>query len=159
MTDQPKLPLTVPPSLWEAMAGATYPAFADSYLSGATINGPTLRTKTNTARSRIMASSPALRVLTDFGLSLAPPSTPAGAYRAWSWPSDAEYESMSLPDKVWQRRKMAEHERGLAGPQTMEPAQMPQRWHDHLAKASNHMDEADRLTRLKDDFNQREGRA
>jgi hypothetical protein len=73
MTDQPKLPLTVPLALWETMARETYAAFADSYLSGAELSGATLRTKTFMAYSRIAGNGAALRVLRDLNIRLVKP--------------------------------------------------------------------------------------
>jgi hypothetical protein len=63
MTDEPKLPLTVPLMLWSAVAEGVYPAFADSYLSGASLEVGKLRAKTFTAYDRITGNFSAMNVL------------------------------------------------------------------------------------------------
>jgi hypothetical protein len=71
---RPKLPLTVPLGLWESIARETYPAFADSYLSGADLVGSKLRTKYLIAFDRIAANAAAMRALAELGIALAKPN-------------------------------------------------------------------------------------
>lgn len=51
---EPRLPLTVPMRLWQAVAEATYPAFADSYLSGADHIGQRITAHTTIAYDRMV---------------------------------------------------------------------------------------------------------
>lgn len=58
----PNLALTVPYDLWEKIAGATSPEFADSYLSGAELHAGRLLPRTQTAWERLAQSWPAKEV-------------------------------------------------------------------------------------------------
>jgi hypothetical protein len=49
MTAKPAFQLSVPEAVWQAVAGAQNPAFADSYLFGATLSHRTLHPRTVTA--------------------------------------------------------------------------------------------------------------
>jgi hypothetical protein len=94
------------------------------------------------------------------GLALSTPNAAQIAYdratkeaarppaRAWSPISDDEYGRLSVFDKIWQHRKMADYERGRAGAQHSIPAEMPEKWHHHRALAANHDAEASRLEQL-----------
>lgn len=53
---EPELPLTVSRELWDAVAEAVSPAFADSYLSGATQFGTRVTPHTVIAFERLMAN-------------------------------------------------------------------------------------------------------
>lgn len=70
---EPKLPLTVARQLWDAVAEAVNPNFADSYLSGATQFGTRVTPHTVIAFERIMASGAARKCFADLGLTLLKP--------------------------------------------------------------------------------------
>jgi hypothetical protein len=78
MTDdvdlQPKLPLTVALPFWQEMAGKTSVAFADSYLSGATLVNRRLITKTNIAFDRVAQNFDAMTMLRALGITLVSPN-------------------------------------------------------------------------------------
>lgn len=65
---EPKLPLTVSRQLWDAVADAVNPNFADSYLSGATQFGTRVTPHTVIAFERIMANEQARRCFADLQL-------------------------------------------------------------------------------------------
>jgi hypothetical protein len=69
----PRLPLTVPLSLWGQLAALVSPAFADSYLSGAQLSGDRLTPRTLTAFERLRESLPARGLLQGLGLDLIKP--------------------------------------------------------------------------------------
>jgi hypothetical protein len=78
MTDdvdlQPKLPLTVGLPFWQEMAGKTSVAFADSYLSGATMANRRLITKTNIAFDRVSRNFDAMVLMRSLGVTLVSPN-------------------------------------------------------------------------------------
>lgn len=70
---EPKLPLTVDRSLWDAVAEAVRPTFADSYLSGASQFFDRLLPHTVTAYERLKAEPWAMKAIADAGLKLSKP--------------------------------------------------------------------------------------
>ncbi len=88
---EPALPLTVPRSLWDAVAEAVRPTYADSYLSGAEVKGETLWPHTTIAYDRLMKEPFAVKAITDLGLRLvrplpfADPRRPNGAAERKRW--------------------------------------------------------------------------
>jgi hypothetical protein len=79
-------------------------------------------------------------------------STPSSSDTEEQWRplSDAEYESLSLREKVRHHRIMASECRIKAGPMWRngthaEPEQLPEKWHEFQAKARGHDEEARRL--------------
>lgn len=156
----PKFPLTVPRSVWNAVAEAKGEPFADSYLTGARLDGSVMTPHTTIAHDRLkeLAGS----VLDQIGLTLnrpkpyGHPSRRDGGDRiavasAWSAISDAEYDRLSLSDKIRHQRILANVAQCDAGPQSgpgrkgIPADKMPQDWHRFRAKASNHLAEVDRL--------------
>lgn len=78
MTDevelQPKLPLTVALPFWQEMASKTSIAFADSYLSGATLANRRLMTKTNIAFDRLAHNFDAMVLFNRSGVTIVSPN-------------------------------------------------------------------------------------
>lgn len=80
--DEPKLPLTVDLDVWRCFATEVRPVFADSYLSGATIEGSVLKTATFVACDRLIADPASRRVLDELGLKpVRPDGTPHPDFR------------------------------------------------------------------------------
>jgi len=71
MTATPAFPLTVPDSLWMAVADAQTPAFADSYLYGAHLTSRTLSPRTITAWMALRDK--ASKTLAALGITLVKP--------------------------------------------------------------------------------------
>lgn len=69
----PKLMVTVPYELYDAVQEATNEAFADSYLSGAIVQDGRLIPRTQMAWARISESPWALKAIRDAGLALIKP--------------------------------------------------------------------------------------
>lgn len=70
----PKMVVTVPRDLYDAVEAATYEAFADSYLSGAVAQDGRLVPRTQVAWSRIRDSHSAMRALKFAGYTLIKPN-------------------------------------------------------------------------------------
>ena len=167
----PKLPLTVYRSIWEAVANAKGAPFADSYLSCAAIDGSVLTTHTTIAFDRIKAGAGS--VLSALGLTIAKPlpfghpsrrdsTDRVAAPGAWVPASDADYASMSLTDKIREHQILADDALHKAGPmfrngKHLTPADMSPEWHRLVAKAANHHAEVKRLREKLADY--REARA
>jgi hypothetical protein len=71
--DKPKLPLTVPQSIWNDVCTAVSREFADSYLSGAEVIGRVLLPHTVTAYGRLDGSVKATKAIRSAGLRLVCP--------------------------------------------------------------------------------------
>lgn len=69
----PKLPLTVTRTLWDAIAKAVRPEFADSYLSGAKQFPDRLVPHTVTAYERLKTDKWAMKTIAEEGLRLIEP--------------------------------------------------------------------------------------
>ncbi len=67
---KPELPLTVPREIWDAVAVAVRPTYADSYLSGAHVEGQNLVPHTVTAYLRLKENAAVIGVIGSFGLKL-----------------------------------------------------------------------------------------
>lgn len=70
----PKMVVTVPRELYDAVEAATYEAFADSYLSGAVATDFRLIPRTQMAWSRIAENQNAMRALKFAGYVLVKPN-------------------------------------------------------------------------------------
>jgi hypothetical protein len=71
--DKPRLPLTVPQSIWNDVCNAVSREFADSYLSGAEVIGNALLANTTLAYDRLNGSANATKAIRHAGLSLVRP--------------------------------------------------------------------------------------
>lgn len=69
----PKLPLTVPRALWDAIANDVRPEFADSYLSKAIVAGRTITPHTTIAYDRLRQHTWASKIIADLGFTLIKP--------------------------------------------------------------------------------------
>ena len=69
----PQLPLTVPLDLWEAMAMATSPEYADSYLSGAEVHNGRLLPRTKIGWTRLRDNGAAMHALRRNNITLIEP--------------------------------------------------------------------------------------
>lgn len=132
------------------MEKACGPAFADSYLSGAEEERDGLMPLTVTAWERLSQNGKALRVLRELGITLRRPLLPNNAQSAVS---DAEFDQMSLQDKIRQHRFLADQAFMKAGPmwrngKPLNASDMPQSWHALIDKAKGHMRESKRLSDL-----------
>lgn len=79
---EPQLPLTVPRSLWDAMAVALGEPFADSYLSGARLYGDRLAPRGETAWQRLDRNRVVRKLLGELGITLDKPLPPPAAMAA-----------------------------------------------------------------------------
>lgn len=145
-TPEPRLPLTVPLSLWTQMARAVSPAFADSYLSGARLAGDELTTRTRTAFDRLKMRSEAGSLLNGLGIKLVAPITPAETInKPWTHPSEDELSAMSLRERQRQFRLMASDARTRAGFMEADGSRAHPEW---IPKAENYEAEVKRLGEL-----------
>ena len=71
--DEPALPLTVDIELWEAVADAVRPTFADSYLSGAIQIGRNVTPHTAIAYDRLTANEKAAQAMDGLNIKLVRP--------------------------------------------------------------------------------------
>ncbi len=69
----PKMVVTVPRDLYDAVHEATYEAFADSYLSGAIVEDQRLVPRTQMAWTRITENPRAMKAIRDAGFTLIKP--------------------------------------------------------------------------------------
>lgn len=69
----PKMVVTVPRDLYDAVHAATYEAFADSYLSGAIVEDGRLIPRTQVAWSRISENPRAMQALREAKITLIKP--------------------------------------------------------------------------------------
>lgn len=77
------------------------------------------------------------------------------APKAWEPISDAEYDQLSLRDKIRHQRILASRAFSKAGPQCsgslpIPAEQMPQEWHGWRAVGRNHLAEVERLKKILD---------
>lgn len=87
---------SMPLLLWQAVADAVRPTFADSYLARAVVVGRELWPKTTIAYLRLSRDPGAARAIKNLGYVLRRPDRNAG----WKPVGDIEYDTMSIRDKI-----------------------------------------------------------
>jgi hypothetical protein len=89
---------------------------------------------------------------------------PTDGAKAWEPLSDAEYDALSLNEKIRHHRILASRASGSAGPQwgatgPLPAEQMPTTWHSWKQRARHHLAEAERLKKVRDERALMAGRA
>lgn len=160
------LPITVPMSLHDALSAAVSEAFAVSYLCGASLEGSTLRPRTQIARERLDSNPVAMKALKGAGIRLGESLRPnereplpgetapwGDIPKAWKEPTQEEYEAQSISEKIRTNKILACEARLRAGPMMKNrrpagPDELPDKWHQWTRVAKHHEAEAKRFREI-----------
>lgn len=151
MADDPKpklgLDLSMPYPLWEAVAKAVRPSFADSYLARAVVVDNELWPKTTIAYDRLRQEGAAMRAIAKLGYVLKRPARNG----KWRPLTDQEYENLSVRDKIRHHEIMASHAKDKAGPlyqahgRNLAELRKHEAWNELERREAGHHAEAKRL--------------
>ncbi len=102
----------MPLALWQAVAEAVRPTFADSYLARAVVIGRDLWPKTVIAYERLAHDAGASRAIKNLGYVLKKPEINP----PWRPLADSEYDELSVRQKIRHQEILASHAMDAAGP-------------------------------------------